>query len=294
MKESLTRLEDALKVVLDTVPVLGLEKVGLLDALGRVLAEDTPTTAKVFKEEQKGANIRLQGEDVRKGDCIIPKGKAIRPPEAGMLAILAKSFIFVYQRPRVAILSTGDELADLDERFNEEKIVNSNSYAIAAQVKEAGGLPILLGIAKDNPDHLKRKIREGLNADFLVLSGGVSMGDYDFTKPVFQELGGEMNFWKLAIRPGQPVAYGKIGKTLAFGLPGNPVSSMVTFEQLVRPAILKMCGSQMLNRPVVQALFQEKFSKRPDRRHFLRGILWMENGMLMVRTTGSQGSGILP
>ncbi len=375
MKDDLTRLETALKTVLDTVPVLGMEKVGLLDALGRVLAEDivaerdnppwdnsamdgfavrhedikqahavtTPTTltviedvqagkfpaksvgkgeairimtgapipkgadtvlkvedtentttsVKVFKEEQKGANIRLQGEDVRKGDCIIPKGKAIRPAEAGMLAILAKSFIFVYQRPRVAILSTGDELADLDERFSEEKIVNSNSYGIAAAVREAGGLPILLGIAKDKPDDLKAKIRQGLNADFLVLSGGVSMGDYDFTKPVFQELGGEMNFWKLAIRPGQPVAFGKIGKTLAFGLPGNPVSSMITFEQLVRPAMLKMCGSTVLARPVVQAILQEKFSKRPDRRHFLRGILWMEKGMLMVRTTGNQGSGIL-
>jgi molybdopterin molybdotransferase len=375
MKNDLTRLEDALKTVLAAVPVLGAEKVSLLDALGRVLAEaiiaerdnppwdnsamdgfavryedirqahaitaptvltviedvpagkvptktvgkgeairimtgapmpkgadtvvkvedteHTPDTVKIFKEERQGANIRPQGEDVRKGGCIIPKGKTIRPAEAGMLAILAKSFVFVYQRPRVAILSSGDELADLDERFSEDKIVNSNSYAIAAQVKEAGGLPILLGIAKDNPEDLKRKIREGLNADFLVLSGGVSMGDYDFTKPVFQELGGEMNFWKLAIRPGQPVAFGKIGRTLAFGLPGNPVSSMVTFEQLVRPAILKMCGSQALARPVVQALFQERFSKRPDRRHFLRGILWMENGMLMVRTTGNQGSGIL-
>jgi len=375
MKNDLTRLEDALKTVLAAVSVLGAEKVGLLDALGRVLAEDiiaerdnppwdnsamdgfavrhedikqahaittptvlnviedvpagkfpvkavgrgeairimtgapiptgadtvlkvedtenTPTSVKVFKEEQKGANIRPQGEDVRKGDCIIPKGKAIRPAEAGMLAILAKSFVFVHQRPRVAILSTGDELADLDERFSEEKIVNSNSYGISAQVEEAGGLPLLLGIARDNPEDLKRKIREGLNADILVLSGGVSMGDYDFTKPVFQELGGEMNFWKLAIRPGQPVAFGKIGKTLAFGLPGNPVSSMVTFEQLVRPAMLKMCGNQVLARPVVQAIFQEKFSKRPDRRHFLRGVLWMENGMLMVRTTGSQGSGIL-
>jgi molybdopterin molybdotransferase len=375
MKDDLTRLETALKTVLDAVPVLGMEKVGLLDALGRVLAEDivaerdnppwdnsamdgfavrhedikqahavttptmltviedvpagkfpaksvgkgeairimtgapipkgadtvlkvedtenTTTSVKVFKEEQKGANIRLQGEDVRKGECIIPKGKAIRPAEAGMLAILAKSFIFVYQRPRVAILSTGDELADLDERFSEEKIVNSNSYGIAAQVREAGGLPILLGIAKDKPDDLKAKIRQGLNADFLVLSGGVSMGDYDFTKPVFQELGGEMNFWKLAIRPGQPVAFGKIGKTLAFGLPGNPVSSMITFEQLVRPAMLKMCGSTVLARPVVQAILQEKFSKRPERRHFLRGILWMEKGMLMVRTTGNQGSGIL-
>ncbi|TAL08949.1 MAG: molybdopterin molybdenumtransferase MoeA [Nitrospirae bacterium] len=375
MNDDLTRLEDALKTVLAAVPVLGAEKVSLLDALGRVLAEDiiaerdnppwdnsamdgfavryedikqahavttpttlkviedvqagkfptkavgkgeairimtgapipkgadtvlkvedtenTPTSVKVFKEERQGANIRPQGEDVRKGDCIIPKGKIIRPAEAGMLAILAKSFVFVSQRPKVAILSTGDELADLDERFSEEKIVNSNSYGIAAAVQEAGGLPMLLGIARDSPDALKAKIRQGMNADFLVLSGGVSMGDYDFTKPVFQELGGEMNFWKLAIRPGQPVAFGKIGKTLAFGLPGNPVSSMVTFEQLVRPAILKMCGSQVLARPVVQALFQEKFSKRPDRRHFLRGVLWMEKGMLMVRTTGSQGSGIL-
>lgn len=375
MKNDLTRLEDALKIVLGAVSVLGAEKISLLDALGRVLTEDiiaerdnppwdnsamdgfavryedikqahavttptilkviedvpagkfpakavgkgeairimtgapipkgadtvlkvedtenTPTSVKVFKEERKGANIRPQGEDVRKGDCIIPRGKTIRPAESGMLAILAKSFVFVSQRPRVAILSTGDELADLDERFSEEKIVNSNSYGIAAAVQEAGGLPMLLGIAKDSPDALKAKIRQGLNADFLVLSGGVSMGDYDFTKPVFQELGGEMNFWKLAIRPGQPVAFGKIGKTLAFGLPGNPVSSMVTFEQLVRPAILKMCGSQVLARPVVQALFQETLSKRPDRRHFLRGILWMENGMLMVRTTGSQGSGIL-
>ncbi len=375
MKNDLTRLEDALKTVLAAVSVLGAEKVGLLDALSRVLAEDiiaerdnppwdnsamdgfavryedikqahaittptvlnviedvpagkfpakavgkgeairimtgapipkgadtvlkvedtenTPTSVKVFKEEQKGANIRPQGEDVRKGDCIIPKGKAIRPAEAGMLAILAKSFVFVHQRPRVAILSTGDELADLDERFSDDKIINSNSYGIAADVQEAGGLPILLGIARDSPEELKAKIRQGLNADILVLSGGVSMGDYDFTKPVFQELGGEMNFWKLAIRPGQPVAFGKIGKTLAFGLPGNPVSSMVTFEQLVRPAMLKMCGNQVLARPVVQAIFQEKFSKRPDRRHFLRGILWMEKGMLMVRTTGSQGSGIL-
>lgn len=375
MKNDLTRLEDALKTVLAAVSVLGAEKVSLLDALGRVLAEDivalrdnppwdnsamdgfavryedikqahaittptmlkviedvpagkfpakavgkgeairimtgapipkgadtvlkvedtenTPTSVKVFKEEQKGANIRPQGEDVRKGDCIIPKGKAIRPAEAGMLAILAKSFVFVHQRPRVAILSTGDELADLDERFSDDKIINSNSYGIAADVQEAGGLPILLGIARDSPEELKAKIRQGLNADILVLSGGVSMGDYDFTKPVFQELGGEMNFWKLAIRPGQPVAFGKIGKTLAFGLPGNPVSSMVTFEQLVRPAMLKMCGNQALARPVVQAIFQEKFSKRPDRRHFLRGVLWMENGMLMVRTTGSQGSGIL-
>jgi molybdopterin molybdotransferase len=255
--------------------------------------EQTPDSVRVFKPEPRGANIRPQGEDVKKGDCIIAKGTRIRPGEAGMLAILAKSFVFVYQRPRVAILSTGDELADLDERFSEEKIINSNSYGIAAAVQEAGGIPLLLGIARDNPAALTEKISHGLNADILVLSGGVSMGDYDFTKAVFRDLGAEMNFWKLAIRPGQPLAFGKIQGKLAFGLPGNPVSSMVTFEQLVRPCILKMAGRRRYGRPVVQAVFQEKFSKRADRRHFLRGVLTREDGVFKVRTTGDQGSGIL-
>jgi len=373
--QGLTSLQDAQKIVLNAAHPLGLEKIGLLEVLGRVLGEDiiaqrdnppwdnsamdgfavrhedikqehaigkavtlkviedvpagkmatkmvgagqairimtgapvpkgadtvlkvedteqTPDSVKVFKPEPRGSNIRPQGEDVKKGECIIAKGTQIRPGEAGMLAILAKSFVFVYQRPRVAILSTGDELADLDERFSEEKIINSNSWGIAAAVQEAGGVPFLLGIAKDNPAALKEKIMHGLNADILVLSGGVSMGDYDFTKAVFQDLGAEMHFWKLAIRPGQPLAFGKIQGRLAFGLPGNPVSSMVTFEQLVRPAMLKMSGQRSYGRPVVQAQFQEKFSKRTDRRHFLRGILTREGGVFKVRTTGEQGSGIL-
>jgi molybdopterin molybdotransferase len=371
----LTQLYEAQKVVLNAAPVLGLEKISILEALGRVLGEEivaerdnppwdnsamdgfavrwedikqeqaiqkpvtlsviedvpagtmpskavgcgqairimtgapiprgadtvlkvedtehTSDSVRVFKPEPKGANIRPQGEDVKKGECIIAKGTRIRPSEAGMLAILAKPFVFVHQRPRVAILSTGDELADLDERFSEEKIINSNSYGIAAAVQEAGGIPFLLGIARDTPMALKEKISQGLNADVLVLSGGVSMGDYDFTKAVFRELGAEMNFWKLAIRPGQPLAFGKIQGKLAFGLPGNPVSSMVTFEQLVRPALLKMSGCRNYGRPVVQAIFQERFSKRTDRRHFLRGILTKEEGVFKVRTTGDQGSGIL-
>lgn len=373
--EGLTQLQDAQRIVLEATPTLGLEKISILDALGRVLGEDivaerdnppwdnsamdgfavrwddikqehaiqkpvtltviedvpagkmpsksvgvgqairlmtgaplpkgadtvlkvedteqTPDSVRVFKPEQQGANIRSQGEDVKKGECIISKGTKVRPGEVGMLAILAKSFIFAYQRPRVAILSTGDELADLDERFSEEKIINSNSYGIAAAVQEAGGIPLLLGIARDTPAALKEKISQGLTADILVLSGGVSMGDYDFTKTVFHELGAEMNFWKLAIRPGQPLAFGKIQGKLAFGLPGNPVSSMVTFEQLVRPAMLKMSGHRSYGRPVVQAIFQEKFSKRTDRRHFLRGVLTREEGVFKVRTTGAQGSGIL-
>lgn len=373
--EGLTRLQDAQKTVLDATRPLGLEKVGLLQALGRVLGEDiiayrdnppwdnsamdgfavrwedikqdhaitkpvalgivedvqagkvatrtvgpgqairimtgaavpkgadtvvkveeteaTGDTVRIFKAVERGANVRPQGEDVKKGDCIIAKGTQIRPAEAGMLAILGRSFVLVHQRPRVAILSTGDELADLDERFDEDKIINSNSYGIAAAVQEAGGIPILLGIARDQPAALEEKIAHGLNADILVLSGGVSMGEYDFTKAVFKDLGAEMNFWKLAIRPGQPLAFGKIQGKLAFGLPGNPVSSMVTFEQLVRPAMRKMGGHSRYGRPVVRAAFQEKFSKRPDRRHFLRGILSLEGGVLKVGTTGDQGSGIL-
>lgn len=265
------------------------------DTVVRVeFTEPSDTLVRIMKTEAGlGVNIRPKGEDVKLGDCIIAKGTQLRSGEIGMLAILAKSFVLVHQRPRVAILSTGDELADLDERFDEHKIVNSNSYGIAAAVQEAGGIPVLLGIAKDDPDSLKSKIRQGLSCEILVLSGGVSMGDYDFTKPVFAELGAEMNFWKLAIRPGQPVAFGKIQDKLAFGLPGNPVSSMVTFDQLVRLAILKMGGHTTWQRPVVQAVFQEKFSKHTDRRHFLRGILKQENGTLTVRTTGGQGSGIL-
>lgn len=373
--QRLTPLREAQQTVLAATSTLGLEKVGLLEALGRVLGEDliasrdnppwdnsamdgfavrwedikqdhaitkpavltviedvpagkvatksvgpgqairimtgapvpkgadtvvkveetepSGDTVRVFKAPDRGANIRPCGEDVKKGDRIIAKGTVLRPAEIGILAILAKSFVFVHQRPRVAILSTGDELADLDERFDEDKIINSNSYGIAAAVQEAGGIPILLGIAKDQPADLKDKIAHGLNADVLVLSGGVSMGDYDFTKAVFKELGAEMNFWKLAIRPGQPLAFGKIAGKLAFGLPGNPVSSMVTFEQLVRPAMLKLSGQRSYIRPVMQALFQEKFSKRNDRRHFLRGVLSREDGVLTVRTTGDQGSGIL-
>ncbi|MGH7256164.1 MAG: molybdopterin molybdotransferase MoeA [Nitrospirales bacterium] len=373
--QGLTPLEEAQRIVIRAADPLGIEKVGLLEALGRVLAQDiiaprdnppwdnsamdgfavrwedikqehaitkpfelkvieevpagkvatrtlgpgqairimtgapipkgadtvvkveeTETVGdlvRIFQGVERGANIRPQGEDVREGDCIIPRGTQIRPGEAGMLAILAKSFVPVYQRVRVAILSTGDELADLDERFDQDKIINSNSYGIAAAVQEAGGVPILLGIAKDDPKALKEKIAQGLNADILVLSGGVSMGDYDFTKAVFNELGAEMNFWKLAIRPGQPVAFGRIQQTVAFGLPGNPVSSMVTFEQLVRPAMLKMMGHRQIWRPVLKAVLQEPFKKKPDRRHFLRGIVSRDKDALVVRTTGDQGSGIL-
>ncbi len=375
MKTALTPLTDAQRTVLETCSVLGREKVGVMESLGRASAEDliaeranppwnnsamdgfavrnadlpanqavpepvtlkvieevpagrsatcsvgpgeairimtgapvpsgsdtvikiedtepTETHVKIFSHVTLGSHIRLQGEDITKGECLIPRGTTIRPAEIGILAMMAKPLIFVHQRPRVAILSTGDELMDLDDQFDQDKITNSNGYAFAAQVREAGGIPILLGISKDRPEALKEKINEAANADILVISGGVSMGDYDFTKIVLNELGENVHAWKLAIKPGQPVTFGTIQRTLCFGLPGNPVSSMITFEQLVRPSILKMSGHSNLFRLTMQAAFQETFSKRPDRRHFLRGIVRIENGIPTVRTTGDQGSGIL-
>ena len=185
--------------------------------------EPTKTHVKIFSAVKTGSHIRKQGEDITKGECLIPRGTTIRPAEIGILAMMGKPLIFVHQRPQVAILSTGDELMDLDDQFDEDKITNSNGYAFAAQTREAGGTPIVLGISKDRPEDLKEKISEASNADILVISGGVSMGDYDFTKLVLSELGKNVHAWKLAIKPGQPVTFGTIRDTLCFGLPGNPV-----------------------------------------------------------------------
>ncbi len=255
--------------------------------------EPTSESVKIFSHVKLGSHIREKGEDITTGECLIPTGTTIRPAEIGILAMMGKPLVFVHQQPKVAILSTGDELMDLDDHFDENKITNSNGYAFAAQVREAGGVPVVLGIATDRPESLKEKIFSARNADILVISGGVSMGDYDFTKLVLDELGENVHAWKLAIKPGQPVTFGKINQTLCFGLPGNPVSSMVTFEQLVRPAIRKMSGHSRHFRLTLQATFEETFSKRPDRRHFLRGIVGFKNGILTAKTTGEQGSGIL-
>jgi molybdopterin molybdotransferase len=192
----------------------------------------------------------------------------------------------------VAILSTGDELLEIDEPWEEGKIVNSNSYSLAAQVLECGALPLQLGIARDKPEDLSAKIQQGLNADILVTSGGVSVGDYDLVKGMLQELG-KMNFWKVAMRPGQPLAFGVVfGKPL-FGLPGNPVSSMVSFEQFVRPSILKMAGHRNLFRPTLRARLGENIEKKAGLIHFIRCRLVREGEVIYAWTTGEQGSGIL-
>lgn len=248
---------------------------------------------KILEAADDGDFIRKKGEAIRTGDLILKKGIRIRPADIAMMASIGRSVVPVYQQPRVAILSTGDELAELDEPRGPNKILNSNGYGVAAQVIEAGGLPINLGIAKDTREDLDKKLRGGLHADFLIASGGVSMGDYDFVQEVLMELGAEMKFWKVAMKPGQPLAFGVIGGKPAFGLPGNPVSAMVSFEQFVRPALLMAGGRTEVFRPIIQATLEEEVRKHPGRRHFMRAIVSVQKGEYRVRTTGDQDSHIL-
>jgi molybdopterin molybdotransferase len=247
----------------------------------------------IFKVVPPGRHIRKAGEDVKKGERVISVGDLIRPAEIGMLASLGRSFVSVYQRPLVAILCTGDELVDVDESLDEVKIVSSNSYTLAAQVKDCGAIPIQLGIAKDRKEEIKEKLLQGLRADVLISSAGISVGDYDFVKDVLNDLGMEMVFWKVAMKPGKPLAFGRIGGKPVFGLPGNPVSSMVSFEQFVRPSLLKMMGYRQLFRPIIEAILKEDICKEPERRHFIRASVSFEKDRYFVAITGAQGSGIL-
>ncbi len=241
----------------------------------------------------RGENIRRAGEDVKKGERVVSKGDLIRPPEVGMLASVGRSFVSVYQRPLVAIVCTGDELVDVDEEIDDVKIVSSNSYTLAAQVKDCGALPIQLGIAKDRREEIEEKFLQGLRADLLISSAGVSVGEYDLVKEVLMGLGMEMVFWKVAMKPGMPIAFGKIRGKPVFGLPGNPAASMVSFEQFVRPSLLKMMGHRQLFRPTIDAVLKEDVHKRSGRRHFIRALVTREKDQYYVLPTGTQGSGIL-
>jgi molybdopterin molybdotransferase len=240
-----------------------------------------------------GEHIRRAGEDVKKGERVISARDLIRPAEVGMLASLGRSFVSVYQRPLVAILCTGDELVDVDEGLDEVKIVSSNSYTLAAQVKDCGAIPIQLGIAKDRKEEIKEKLRQGIRADVLLSSAGVSVGDYDFVKDVLADLGMKMIFWKVAMKPGKPLAFGIMRGKPVFGLPGNPVSSMVSFEQFVRPSLLKMMGHRQLFRPMIEAILKGDIRKKPGRRHYIRASVSFERDRYFVTITGDQGSGIL-
>ena len=261
-----------------------------------IMQEDTRAdnaTVKIFNKGFPGSHIRGAGEDIREGNRLIVAGTGLRPAMTGVLASIKRSFVTVYQRPRVAILSTGDELVDVDGDMNGGRIVSSNSYSLSALVSESGAIPMALGIAGDTKDELKQRILQGLHADIIISSGGVSVGDYDFVKDVFEELGIDMKFWKVSMRPGKPLAFGLIKGKPTFGLPGNPVSAMVSFEQFVRPAIRKMSGHKRLFRPVVKAVSEETVKTGAGKKYFVRCFVSSNNSAYSVTTTGEQGSGIL-
>jgi len=371
--------EEALKIILENTKEIGIEKVAITDALGRVLAEDifadrdnppadnsgmdgfaviwedikgateenpvileimgeskaggdTPKIERgkaipiytgalipegadtviqkeltkvednklfVFQELKKGANIRPKAGDYAKGDLLIKKGKIIRPAELGILASVNKATVYVKQKPKVGIITTGDEILDIGEPITKEsQIRTSNTYSLYGQIIEAGGEPVIIGFAKDNPEDIKEKLRYAKNCDILLTTGGVSVGEYDLVKDfVSSELGVEILFWKSAIKPGKPIVFGIWGQEkekLYFGIPGNPVASMVVFEIFVKPAIRKMIGASKITNPVVKAKLKEGFKRKDGKRtEFIRVLVEYDGENFIATPFGKQGSNIL-
>jgi molybdopterin molybdotransferase len=248
-----------------------------------------------------GSNIRRAGEDVVPGTVIVKAGTTLRPAEIGVLASLGKPTVKVHRKPVVSVLATGDELLEVGESLEPGKIYNSNNYSVASLVLRYGGVPKVLGIARDNMDSLKAKIAEGVDADMLITSAGVSKGDYDIVKDVLAQEG-EIAFWMVKMKPARPLAFGllktrdtsgRMRQVPHLGLPGNPVSSMIAFEQFGRPALLKMQGKKDLDKPTVDAVMEDSIINTDGRRIFARAVVSKRNGRYYARTTGPQGSGIL-
>ncbi|MDY6875081.1 MAG: molybdopterin molybdotransferase MoeA [Chloroflexota bacterium] len=264
---------------------------------GVVRVEDTETDGdwvEVLAGVKVGQYVRPAGEDVRQGDLVLRRETFVRPQEVGMLAALGRREVSVIRRPRVAVLATGDEVVEIDAPLAPGKIRNANSYSNAAQVVKCGGIPILLGIARDRAPELTQKIQAGLEhgIDLFLTSGGVSMGDFDLVKNVLAAEG-TIDFWKVRMKPGKPLAFGRIDGIPFLGLPGNPVSVMVSFEMFARPAILKMLGLAELERSVVEATLMDEVKHKDSRRHYLRVRVEQHEGAYRAYLTGEQGSGIL-
>jgi molybdopterin molybdotransferase len=259
-----------------------------------VMREDTEETLEwvvIRKKPGINENIRFKGEDIKEGATVLRKGTPISPVHVGLLASIRKAFVYCHQVPRIAILSTGDEIGDLDDDI-QGKITSSNTYSLISLIRQAGGEPINLGIARDDKKHLEHCLSASNRADLIITSGGVSVGDYDRVKDVLTSGGNSMEFWKVAMKPGKPLAFGTISGIPAIGLPGNPGSVIVAFYQFVRPAILKMKGADRILLPKIKARLKEDIKKKADRPHYIRAVLslWPEPTVI---SSGEQGSGLL-
>jgi molybdopterin molybdotransferase len=259
---------------------------------GRPLA-----TIGILEPASPGLNIRARGEDICTGQIVLNKGTLLHPAGIGIMASLGKAEAAVIRRPVVSVLSTGDELCPAGKPLGPGQIYDSNTYTIAANIARYGGTAKIIGIGKDSIASLREKIAEGLAGDMLITSGGVSMGDYDVVKDVLARMG-TVSFWTVRMKPGKPIAFGTLkagdGRDVPhLGLPGNPVSSMITFEQFARPAILKMRGIGNYTRPVVSAVIDQEIVNDDSRRIFVRVHVSKTGQGWSANVTGPQGSGIL-
>jgi molybdopterin molybdotransferase len=252
--------------------------------------EDLGDGIRLTTDVKPGAHVRRRGENVRAGERVIAAGTELSPLQIGLLTSLGRTGVSVYRRPKVAIIATGDELVEAGSVPDGATIVNSNSHSIATQVLEAGAEPLLLGIARDTREATREKILRGLDADVVITTGGVSVGDKDHVKEVIQELSAELLFWKVNVKPGKPTAFALLGGKPFFGLPGNPVAAMIAFEQFVRPALLKMMGHISVFRPVVKATSSDAFRNNGDRPHLVLCRIGMADGRHIVSISAAQGS----
>ena len=241
-----------------------------------------------------GDNRRLRGEDLQQGGVALQKGELLTPAALGLAASLGLQALLVRRRLRVAYLSTGDEVLSVDEPLREGAVFDSNRYTVTSLLDRLGCEVIELGVVRDEPAALEAAFRTAAaQADVILSSGGVSVGEADFTKGMMAKLG-DVAFWRIAMRPGRPFAVGRIGNTVLFGMPGNPVAVMVTFLTLVRPALLQMMGAKPQPLPLLQAHSEQPLRKKAGRTEYQRGIVsTAPDGRLQVRTTGNQGSGVL-
>ena len=244
----------------------------------------------------KGKNVRRAGDDIAAGTLVLKKGIMIKPAHVGVLASLGRKTVTVIRRPKIAVLATGNELTEVGKPLVAGKLYNSNSYVVAAEVLHYGGIPQVLGIALDSEESLTAKVRQGLAADMLITTGGVSLGDYDLVKDVLVKEG-KISFWTVRMKPGKQLAFGTLpganGEIPHLGLPGNPVSTMITFEMFARPCILKMMGKTKFEKETIEAVIEDNIENEGGLRLFARATVEKRNGQYYARTTGPQGSHIL-
>jgi molybdopterin molybdotransferase len=271
-----------------TIP-LGADAVVPLEVVSMIGDESVEVAAPV----KTGAHVRRAGEDVEKNQVVLKNGELLTPAKIGLLASLGYAKVNVARKPCVNILATGDELVAIDDTLRKGQIRNSNSYTLASYVEQTGGDAQILGTVPDKKKKLRRAIQRARDCDILLITGGVSVGKYDLVKNALEHVGVKIKFWRVNIKPGKPLVFGTFGKTLVFGMPGNPVSTSVAFLQFVRPAMRKMLGEITPHNVQLNAILDEPIAKVDGKRHFVRGIAASKNGHMHVRTTGTQSSGAL-